>query len=440
MKKSIVSVIRCDDYNYENVKSSIEKSIDNVCNINKVLKNVGRVLIKPNVCSALSPEKADTTHPLVLKAIIDVLKKNKKNIHIIIGESGAGGIPEATDKAFEIAGIKKIAFDSDIELCNFSKLPFVKKKIRNGKVLKQISITKSVFDVDFVINVPKIKTHNLTFLTGAIKNLFGCVKKREREELHKIDPLGQTKFSQALIDIYSVIRPKVNLNIIDGVIGIEGLGTPIGNPVKIGLILASKDAVALDAVVAKIVGFNSPSEIPTIRYAHERRLGVGSISQIDIVGEEINEVRLKKFELPVAYTKRREVKLVPFFTENCIKCGSCKINCPTKSITLKPRQKINRKSCINCLCCYEACENRGIGIMELPLNKIIYLDGKKYYVSNDKLMILDEEKMIELCKKLKSRQNFIKKNKTKIGKTLNSLKCYNCIYFIRKSCDGLLVV
>ena len=367
---SKVSIVKCKEYEYDKVYKSVKRAVDLLGGIKRFVKPKERVLIKPNICNALIPEKADTTHPLVVKAVIKIVKKITDKIDV--GESGASIFSNSMFRAFLVSGIKKVADETNVNLRNLSSEEFLRKKISSGHVIKAANISKAVFEADVIINLPKLKTHNNTFITGAVKNCFGFLRKDGREQLHKIDPIGQNRFSQGVVDIFSIVKPKIKLNIMDAVVGMEGVGTPVGKPKEIGLILASEDAVALDAVAAEIVGFPSSFETPLVRFAHERKIGVGDVKRIEIFGESLNSVKVEDFVLPLAYTKGKEFKLIPEFNEKCIKCGECIENCPNGAISKD--FKFDREKCVCCFICQEAC-NYG-GISTINVNKDIYDKSK----------------------------------------------------------------
>jgi len=389
MKNSIVSLIKCENYEYENVKRAVEECISLIGGVKKFIKPNERVMIKPNIANSLPPERGDTTHPAIVRSTIEIVKKITKNIQI--GESSASLQPEKTLDAFRVSGIKRVADDLNIEIVNFSAKKFVKKNIKGYSVVDTANFAEDILNCDKIINLPKLKSHNNTFITGAIKNCFGCVDKAERERLHKLDPIGKTKLSQGVVNIFSTIKPTIN--IMDAVIGMDGLGTPAGNPKKIGLILSSADAVSLDAVSSEIVGIH-PFYIPTTKYAHKRNLGIGDINRIKIVGEKLENVKITDFKYPITYTKNENIKLIPVFNENCIKCMECVENCPMKAIS--DNLKINREKCISCFVCQEICENNGISIVHSSCE------------IRDK-----QNKDDSICKK--------------------------CIHFIRKKCRGLKI-
>ncbi|MBL7148389.1 MAG: DUF362 domain-containing protein [Nanoarchaeota archaeon] len=389
MKKIKIAVVKCNDYDYKKIRKCLDESLKFLGGIENLIKSNEKILLKPNICNALPPEKADTTNPILLKAVIDTIKEYNKNI--VIGESSAGPDPSHTDKAFQISGIKEISEITKTKLRNLSSEPYQEIEIPNAKVVKKTRISKAFFDFDVIINIPKLKTHNNTYLTGCVKNCFGLIEKKEREELHKIDGPGQGSFSQGIVDIYSVIKPKIRLNIMDAVVGMEGIGTPAGRPKKIGVILMGVDGVAVDSVASSIIGFKNTLEIPPTRFAYERGLGIATLNKIKL-NSNLDDFRMKGFELPLSYTKKKDTKLIPRFNQNCIKCGLCEQICPKGAIKIGTKNKIDRSKCISCLCCFEICENNGIDLIE----EVICKKG-----------IVEPE------------------------------NCESCIYYLRKDCRGI---
>jgi uncharacterized protein (DUF362 family)/Pyruvate/2-oxoacid:ferredoxin oxidoreductase delta subunit len=344
--------------------------------VEKSLKPGASVLVKPNISDPLPAEKVSNTHPLFLRALLKLLKKLR--INVMVGEASAGGGPGITRKCLSASGIEEVINEQRVPFRNFQEEPFITTRIPNGKILKSAEVAKAVYDVDCIINVPKLKTHGLTFMTGAIKNCFGCVSQLTRKHLHSTAP-NRMQFSQGLVDIYSVIKPRLTL--MDAVVGMEGeQGPSFGNPKKIGVIIASEDGVAVDAVAASIIGYK-PSAIPAIRDATERGIGNGRIEKLEIVGEKIESTLVKDFKKhPLFDNKYRKMEgfgkhfvLLPTVDEiRCSKCGSCANACPVDAIKLAPYPIINRSRCIMCYCCHEVCP---VGACRLEIK---WYGGKKW--------------------------------------------------------------
>jgi len=181
-----------------------------------------------------------------------------------------------------------------------------------------------------------------------------------------------------MADILFTIHPA--LAIMDGIIGMEGNGPAAGSPRKVGLVLASRDFVALDAVASSIIGYN-PLDVDIIRIAAEKGLGVAELGKIDVKGTDLEKVKLDDFEL-VSNINTLLNKIPSFLLfigrfvapyllkvepeinrERCTGCGICIEHCPTGAVRLSSRvPEINRKKCIKCFCCQEFCPQKAVEI------------------------------------------------------------------------------
>ena len=221
-----VALVKCKTYKQNEVDKAIEKSLK-LANI-KIPKRK-KVLIKPNIVGSFKKtQKATTTNPSIVEAICKILKRN--NCKIYVGESSFTN----TVDAFRDSGIGKIAKKYG-KLLIFEQDKLIKIKDTKAKILKNFHISKTLKDVDLIINIPKLKTHQLTKYTGAIKNLYGCIPGGMKQKLHKKAP-NEKEFSKLLVDIYQNVKPEIN--IMDGVVGMEGKGPTGGKQKKVGYILA----------------------------------------------------------------------------------------------------------------------------------------------------------------------------------------------------------
>ena len=133
-----------------------------------------------------------------------------------------------------------------------------------------------------IVHLPTVKTHIYTTMTGAMKNAFGGLLNTRRHYTHSV-------IHKTLVDLLT-IQKEIHSGIfcmMDGTTCGSGPGPRTMTPVQKDVIMASGDMVAIDAVSAKIMGFN-PMDIEFIRLAHEKGLGIGDIDQIEIVGEDIS--------------------------------------------------------------------------------------------------------------------------------------------------------
>jgi uncharacterized protein (DUF362 family)/NAD-dependent dihydropyrimidine dehydrogenase PreA subunit len=336
------------------------------------VKSGNQVLLKVNLLSA---GEGVHTHPSVARAVIKLVKE-------------AGGVPIVADTpgvvhggnevvtAMTDSGLQALAEEAGVEAFQFEVKGFVEVPVPRGKKLSSIYAAKTALEADIVISLPKLKTHGLTLFTGAVKNMFGVVPPRTRSEAHA---LGRCEdFSEALVDIYSVVRPR--LSIMDGIVGMEGEGPAHGELRPVGVILASDDGVALDAVASRVAGFE-PIKIHTTRLATERGLGNGDLSLIKVLGEKVEDVAVT-FKRPPSWQSNIPSWLFGFMNrflyvlpqvdvERCVQCGVCEASCPVGALRLNPYPTFDREMCIECYCCHELCPEGAIILERSWLSRVM---------------------------------------------------------------------
>jgi len=357
-----VSIVKCTSYEEQEVERAVRQSIDLLGGIQRFVKEGDRVLLKPNLLFGKPPERAVTTHPAIVRALIQIVRE-------------AGGIPSVGDspgmeslkRAAERSGIKSVTDETLCPLMEFNRPVLLESG--KGKFFKHLEIDRSVLEADVVINLPKWKTHGQMFLTLGVKNLFGCVPGPRKALWHLKAGEDRRLFARMLLDVHRVVRPSLTL--LDGVVGMEGNGPGSGDPVQLGLILASPDAVALDQVVCDLLGIRRES-LPTNRVALEEGwAGDG----IDIVGENIKEAKISGFRLPhlsnlgwslpgfLRKSLKNALTARPVVQEDvCKLCGQCEEICPPKALTRKKELIFDYRKCIRCFCCQEICPEGAITI------------------------------------------------------------------------------
>ncbi len=359
---SIVSIVRCQDYEQSQVDAAIDQSLENIGGLDQFIKKGMQVHVKPNLLTAKSPDKAATTHPMVVQSIVK--RVMKMGGIVTIGDSPAG-ISRPIEEYWQVTGMEQVARETGARLVKLEKKGVVERSV-NGK---SYFIASAIADADVVINVCKLKTHNLTLYTGAIKNMFGAIPGFKKSEYHKQAPKVEG-FSEIIVDVFSAVRPQ--LSIMDAVEMMEGSGPSAGKPKHLGLILASQDAVALDAVAAKIIGFED-GEILTTEKAYQRGLGEKSIEKIAIRGETLAALHGIQIEQPTnSYLRFVPTSVVKVMgkliwvrpkpdADRCQRCGACIATCPTQAMSPeKGFPIIDYHKCISCFCCNEVCPHDAI--------------------------------------------------------------------------------
>jgi len=349
-----VSIVKCANYDQKRVDRAVEKAFD-LADIR--IPKGKKVLIKPNIVGTFpKKQKIATTNPAIIEALCKILKK--KGCKIIIGESSFTD----TVEAFKNSGIQKIGKKYGAQILVFEQDKLIKIKDSKAKVLKEFRIAKTLKEVDIIINAPKLKTHLLTKFTGSVKNLYGVVPGGMKQKLHMKAPTVK-RFGKMLIDIYQNIKPEIN--IMDGILGMEGSGPTAGDPKKAGYILASNNAVSLDIVCSKLMGYKF-KDIFYLKEALKRKVAP---NKFILVGEEkIPNLKFKKpsvrDKLSVSVVRLLRTRPIIVDEKKCVKCGLCAKKCPTNSIILCPYPKINKKTCIRCFCCMEICPQHALHLKE----------------------------------------------------------------------------
>jgi uncharacterized protein (DUF362 family)/ferredoxin len=358
---SLVSVIKCPNYDEARVFSALRQAIDLIGGIQTFVKKGNRVLLKPNLLFGKSPEKAVTTHPAIVRGMIQIVRE-------------AGGVPSIGDSpsvgsltwTADKAGIKAVADEMKCPLVEFDKPVLLSKG--TGRIFKQLEVEQAVLEADVIINLPKWKTHAQMLLTLGVKNLFGCIPGPRKPLWHLKAGDDRKIFAQILFDIYQVIQPS--LTILDGIVGMEGNGPNSGRPIPIGLILASGDSLSLDQIVCDLLGI-SRETLLTNRVAIEQGMGKEAI---EVLGERVEDVRISSFQFPtlsqidwglpgfLSKALKNALTSKPVIDEEvCKSCDRCAEICPPKALARKGEDLVfDYGQCIRCLCCLEVCPEGAI--------------------------------------------------------------------------------
>ncbi|WP_270940117.1 DUF362 domain-containing protein [Romboutsia lituseburensis] len=380
---NLVSLRKCNDYEYDNIKKSIEMMLDDLGGIEKFVSKNSKVLIKPNLLMKKRPEEATTTHPMVVKVLCEKLLK--LNCEVIIGDSPGGPYTVTSLKGiYKSSGMKDVADELGITL-NYD-ISDVKVENYDANALKYMDIITPITKVDHIINICKFKTHGMATFTGGVKNLYGCIAGLKKAEIHYRFPTEELFCEEVLLDICSYVNPT--LTIMDGVVGMEGDGPSAGVPRHLGVMLASQSPYALDAVACKIINLNS-DRVPTLRGSIKRGYIKEDFSDINILGEDIEKLIIKDFKIPSTSKDFRLLKssLPKFLHEpitklitpkpvvrhkDCIKCGKCIQACPAKVMSFNENKvTINLDNCIRCYCCHELCPKKAVDIKRNFIFKLI---------------------------------------------------------------------
>lgn len=372
---SKVALVKCSSYEEGKVKQSLKEALALSGAWEGLIKKGSRVLIKPNMLAARSPEEGVTTHPALIRAVVELVQEAGGKA--LIGDS-PGGLKRDLKHFWKICGYWDIAQATGAELVSLEQ-DLEEIEIPEGVIYKKLYLPRQALLVDVLINVPKLKTHSLMLFTGAVKNMLGLIPGMGKVEFHRRCPRPDD-LGEAITDVYSAVKPQ--LSIMDAIVGMEGNG-PVSRELReVGLILASADAVALDTIAQAVIGLK-PSQVSTTVAAARRGLGISDLKRIEIKGESLGQVSLRDFHLPSNIIVRsiprpllgfaaRRVTLKPIpQAHKCTGCGICLEHCPTQAISLKNKiARVDYEKCILCLCCDELCPEKAFKLKKSLLAKL----------------------------------------------------------------------
>lgn len=393
-KRSRVVIVPCDSYDEEKVYRAMRSGIDLLGGIGEFAEPQERILVKPNFLSAAAPEKAVTTHPAVIKAMLRILSEAGCE-NVKYGDSPGHG--SCAGAAAKIGLTPENTFGAELadmseEVCT----PFPE-----GLTAQEFYFAKEVTEADAIISLCKMKTHALERVTGAVKNVYGLICGYRKAAGHVKYP-NASVFARMLADIHRCVKPR--LHIMDGIVAMEGNGPGSGDPVPMNVLLFSKDPVALDSVFCTLVHLD-PELVPTNTQGEAMGIGTYHRSQIEVVVpaaknvdgeaetktagkpnnsfERLNVTSLRerygnrKFRVDRQGTKRTFLSRYsdfmtslakrPVIDKNlCIRCGVCVEHCPVpgKAVNFKNGRNeppvYDYKKCIRCYCCQEMCPRHAI--------------------------------------------------------------------------------
>jgi uncharacterized protein (DUF362 family)/NAD-dependent dihydropyrimidine dehydrogenase PreA subunit len=363
--RSRVAVAACPSYSPADVETALAEIIESLGGLPAFVKAGQTVLVKPNLFSSHPPEHAVTTHPqLVRQVILSCFRAGAARVWVC--DSPVAMLDEA--ELWSSTGMQSAVAGTAAELKSWrgKQTPVA----CGGDVL---AVPEWFSQVDAVISLPKLKTHSLTTLTCGLKNIFGMVSGPAKSRFHVKYP-SPPAMSAFLVGVFARLKP--HLTIADAVTAMEGNGPAHGRPLPVGVILASRDAVALDAVACAALRI-APSSVPMIRLAAAGGLGRMDDSGIERVGSGVARLQSAGMKLSVAkYLSRIPeplFRITPILfrlrpkikNRLCAKCGICAGICPKKTIHKDARTgypAINPADCIDCFCCVESCPESAIAV------------------------------------------------------------------------------
>ncbi len=315
------------------------------------------VLIKPNFGAAVGPEKSALTDPKVVKSILDTCLKQSKDV--IIGDN-PGNLDTNAMKSIQMSGILDLAGDYYYNISKEGEFKDI-----GSEIIPRVFLSKKLAEIDYVINVPKMKTHILSGISCCIKNVFGYVVGAIKSKYH-LETKSPKGLTQLWLDLYKYRTP--DLNIVDAIVAMEGGGPTHGIPRHVGKIIAGTNGMEVDVVLTAMMGWD-PKNIKKLEMAHEQGLGEIDINKIEVTGDfEI----LPEFKKPPTFSSLNAdfnpyeeiVKIQPQLKEEqcnlCMLCGD--ESCPAEAISFEDYPVIDKEKCISCYCCVEFCPEGALSV------------------------------------------------------------------------------
>ena len=319
-----------------------------------------KVLLKPNLLRGASPAKGITTNPAIVAAVVRYLRGRGITDIVLADSPGGAYTPAVLRGVYGACKLDGNGYSLNTD-CSYTRVH------KDG--FRAFNIINPILQADVIINLPKLKTHSMTVMSGAIKNLFGSIPGLQKPELHCLNP-DPNDFAKMLVELSQVVKPTYT--IMDAVDAMEGDGPAGGTICHPGLTMASRDIYALDRFCAREIMKIDPNAVPML--AHSAHLAGDG----EVVGEWKSEV--DGFELPKsvsvdfvsvfpkamrgsvrAFLDKALVALPRVIGKTCIGCGKCAESCPQHTIAIeKGKAQINLKHCISCFCCQEMCPVKAI--------------------------------------------------------------------------------
>ena len=366
MMRPDVVIVPCADYTEGETRAALERVLAPLGGLDWVEAGM-RIAVKVNLVTFAKPEKAATTHPSLLCALVRLLAE--RGADVVVGDS-PGGLYNAAyvNRVYAATGMREVEQAGGRLNQNFEQSA---AQYPQGKVCRQFHYTAWLDGADAVINLCKLKTHGMMAMTCGAKNLFGTIPGTMKPEYHFRYP-DPRDFARMIVDLNEYFKPR--LTIVDAVECMEGNGPTGGTPRYMGALLAAESPHKVDLVCAGLIGLKR-EEVPTLEAALERELIPSSESELRVEGDpaafsipDFQRIttgnshlftgngkslfgRVEGFVMGWALSQRPVVK-----KKECVGCGECRDICPAKAITMvKQKPRIDRKACIRCFCCQEFC-------------------------------------------------------------------------------------
>ena len=346
---------RIDDYNEEGL---INIFADHEQFLLEGLSPGDAVLVKPNILQEAEPARALTTDPRFIHAFVRFLLDH--GLRVIVGDIPGNYVPDARLPAD--FGLEEYAHDERVTIRHLDEYGFQHIDLEHPRSPRPVTLPSVVWHCKVLFNLPKAKTHSLTLVTGAVKNLFGLTPKAERPALHMI-PSGD-EFARCVLDLHAAL-PIPERVVMDGILGMEGEGPSAGRPRLLRSVIVADDPVLADWAMCHMMGIDwKLTPLSRVVPMPDASRVAGDITPIlpafrkprSYMGGAV--VAIAATFQRIAGASNRPIPMVD--TAKCIKCGICAQRCPAGAIKLLPYPQFDRSLCVLCYCCHEMCPQQAI--------------------------------------------------------------------------------
>ncbi|NCB50746.1 MAG: DUF362 domain-containing protein [Clostridia bacterium] len=372
-----VSIVRCEDYSEETVRSALLAVLEPLSGLSWVTPGM-KIAIKTNLVAKMKPETGAVTHPALVAELCRML--SERGASVTVGDSPGGPFTSVwVSSIYNGTGMRAVEAAGAKLNCNFS---VCEVNLPEGVSVKSFPYTSWLEEADAIIDFAKLKTHGLTGITCAVKNFFGVIPGTRKPEFHYMHPRVDD-FCNMLVDLNLYVKPRLTL--VDAGLCMEGNGPTQGKPRFMGALIAADTTFNADLLCAHLIGLENENA-PTIKAAIERGLCPDSWEKLKIAGDPAAFAKPDFEKLPVQDNLRFKGKspLVSKFLERnfgsgpkveknkCVGCGKCAEVCPMNAASVKKgKAVIDRSTCIRCFCCQEFCPMGAIKVYRPLLARII---------------------------------------------------------------------
>lgn len=365
-----LAVYKTESYEDEVLYNAIKKHFD-AHNIAREIPEGAKVLLKPNLVTDKEAAFSVTTNPRFVFAVIRCLREiGVKDITIADCPGGALLLFSQMQDVYKKTGY---SFLSEYAVLNTD---FESSDVftASGFTNKKFNIINAVNGADYIINLPKLKTHNMTCITAAVKNLFGVIPGLQKPAFHAKYPAAKD-FSNMLVELAATVKP--DFTIVDAIDIMEGNGPTNGRKRYLGLTFSGKDIFTLDKFIVNTIGV-AEDKVPTIAasarkgFIDNELIAKGDtdfvvFSPIVLPDVKNADTSGKKITARVGSLVQKMSDAVfmkyPQMNDKCILCKKCIVTCPKKALRIADKTvQLDKKKCIGCLCCDEVCVNGAVDI------------------------------------------------------------------------------